>query len=249
MLYTEKSLGQALKQGTFTLSPGDLLTPAARDLLHKHKGESLSACRGGRGTAYGSSVAGAPVGTHEDPSGQTHASPSPEEKPEHLTHLFPGELVPKTHPRIAFRGKLDSLQGQILLTMQEPGAPGKALEEMLEFCRSLMRCDVLGEPVPQVLLHGMTEGELRHRSHNPRKYYGTAHILPCKDDTTVLLQLNYLRTQIRETELKSYEAFPNRTDIHRALNRLSSLCWILCLEEREKNKKGGPVWTGLQKKS
>lgn len=213
MLYTEKSLEQALKKGTFTLQAGDVLTPSARDLLRK------------RGI-----------------------SPT-EGKPEHLTHLHPGELVPKTHPRIAYRGKLDSLQGQILLAMKEEGAPFQALEEMLEFCRSLMRCDVLGEAVPEILLHGMTEGELRHRSHNPEKYYGTPHILPHGGDSRVLLWLNYLRTQIRETELMSYSAFPDRTDIHRALNRLSSLCWILCLEERDRIGKGGPVWTGLQKKS
>ena len=213
MLYTEKSLEQALKKGNFILRTGDVLTPSARDLLRK------------RGI-----------------------SPT-EGKPEHLTHLYPGELVPKTHPRIAYRGKLDSLQGEILLAMKDPGAPVQALEEMLEFCRNLMRCDVLGEAVGSILLCGMTEEELRHRSHNPEKFYGTPHILPHSGDSLPLLRLNYLRTQVRETELMSYTAFPDRTDIHRALNRLSSLCWILCLEEREKNGKGGPVWTGLQKKS
>ena len=211
MLYTEKTLEQALKKGSFSLQKGDVLTPSARDLLRKQG-----------------------------------ISPT-EEKPEHLTHLCSGELVPKTHPRIAFRGKLDSLQGEILLAMKDPGAPLKALEEMLEFCRSLMRCDVLGEPVRPMVLHGMTEAELRHRSHNPEKFYGTPHILPHSGDSLVLLRLNDLRTQVRETELASYSAFPDRTDIHRALNRLSSLCWILCLEERDRTGKGGPVWTGLQK--
>lgn len=213
MLYTEKTLEQALKNGTFVLSSGDRLTPSARDLLRSRR-------------------------------------ISPEEgKPEHMTHLRAGELVPKTHPRIAFRGKLDSLEGEILLTMKDPGAPKKVLEEMLGFCRSLMRCDVLGESVPEIHLYGMTEGELRHRSHNPQKYYGTPHILPNGEDSIVLLRLNYLRTQIREAELQSYHAFPQRTDIHRALNRLSSLCWILCLEEREKNGKGGTTWTDSQKRS
>ena len=213
MLYTEKSMEQALKKGTFTLRPGDVLTPSARDLLRKQGIEPVA------------------------------------EKPEHLTHLHPGELVPKTHPRIAYRGKLDSLQGEILLAMKDPGAPTEALEEILAFCRDLMRCDVLGEPVPEMILHGMTEAELRHRSHNPEKYYGTPHILPHKGDSLALLRLNYLRTQVRETELMSYTAFPERMDLHRALNRLSSLFWILCLEERDKNGKGGPVWTGLQKRS
>ena len=198
MLYTEKTLRAALKNGTFTLRPEDRLTPSARDLLGQHKGTPAGA------------------------------------KPEHMTHLKPGELVPKTHPRIAFRGKIDSLEGVILLCLKEPGAPTKVLGEMLDFCRSLMRADVLGEPVQERSLHGLTPEDLRHRSHNPQKYYGTPHILPSAEDSRVLLLLNYLRTQVRETELQSYHAFPKRTDIHRGLNRLSSLCWILCLEERQK---------------
>ena len=213
MLYTERSLEQALKDGSFSLSPDDKLTPSARDLLRK-RGVNLKA-----------------------------------PKPEHMTHLKAGELVPKTHPRIRYRGKLDSLEALILLSMKNPYAPVEVLQEILDFCRQLMRCDVLGEEVPQILLYGMTEQELRHRSHNPRKYYDTAHILPDANDSQTLLSLNYLRTQVRETELESYEAFPKRTDIHRALNRLSSLLWILCLEERNKFGKGGPTWTGSSKRS
>ncbi len=213
MLYTERSLEQALKNGTFTLSPTDRFTPSARDLLER---------RGIHATA---------------------------KKPEHMTHLRPGELVPKTHDRIAFRGKLDSLEGVILLGMKEIGAPIPVLEQVLQLCRQLMRCDVLGEAVPELCLHGMSADEIHHRSHNPKKYYGTPHILPSAEDSRVLLYLNYIRTQIRETELLSYKAFPKRTDIHTALNRLSSLLWILCLEEREKEGKEGPTWTGSLKRS
>jgi len=213
MLYTERSLERALKNGSFTLSPEDKLTPSAQDLLRRRGGVP----KGG--------------------------------KPEHMTHLKAGELVPKTHPVIRYRGKLDSLEALLLLSMQETGVPKEVLQEILDFCRQLMRCDVLGEEVPQILLYGMTEEELRHRSHNPQKYYDTAHILPESNDSPALLSLNYLRTQVRETELASYEAFPKRTDIHRALNRLSSLLWILCLEERNKHGKGGPTWTGSSKRS
>ena len=165
-------------------------------------------------------------------------------KPEHMTHLNRKEMVPKTHPRIAFRGKIDSLEAEILLSMKEPGAPLEALREILAFTRTLIRADVLEEPVAEPLLCGMNAQALRERSHNPQKYYGTNHILPQDSDSTVLLRLNYLRTQVRETELLSYHAFPKRTDLHRALNRLSSLFWILCLEERCKTNKGGPAWTG-----
>ncbi len=166
------------------------------------------------------------------------------QKPEHMTHLNGKQMVPKTHPRIAYRGKIDSLEAEILLCMTVPGTPVQALQEMLSFTRSLMRADVLEEPVQEMLLWGMTEAELRERSQNPQKYYGTAHILPEYGDSPALLHLNHLRTQVRETELQCYHAFPHRVDLHRALNRLSSLCWILCLQERGQTSKGGSTWTG-----
>ena len=37
------------------------------------------------------------------------------EKPEHMTQLFGNVLVAKDHPRIHFRGKLDSLQALVVL--------------------------------------------------------------------------------------------------------------------------------------
>ena len=37
------------------------------------------------------------------------------EKPEHMTQLFGNKLVTKDHPRILFRGKLDSLQSLVVL--------------------------------------------------------------------------------------------------------------------------------------
>jgi ethanolamine utilization cobalamin adenosyltransferase len=169
------------------------------------------------------------------------------EKPEHMTHLNSRELVSKTHPRIAYRGKLDTLEAEILLCLKEEAMPRQTLEEMLDFCRSLMRADVLAEPVEERKLHGLTEAQLRHRSHDPKRYYGTDHILPEASDSLCLLKLNRLRALIRETELLSYHAFPKRTDLHRALNRLSSLCWILCLEERTFYNKGGSTWTSSLK--
>lgn len=153
-------------------------------------------------------------------------------KPEHLTHLNRRELVRKTHPRIAFRGRLDSLEAELLLCQKTPNAPVAVLQEMLLLMRSLMRADVLEEPVSELRLWDMDEKEIRERSHQPMKYYGIGFFVPSHKDSLLLLQLNRLRASIRETELLSYHAFPTRTDIHRALNRLSSLCWLLCLEEK-----------------
>ncbi len=161
-----------------------------------------------------------------------------QKKPEHMTNLDRDTLVPKNHPRIAFRGKLDSLQAEILLLQKEPDAPVDALQDMLQLVRSLMRAEVLQEAVPPLLIDGMDEKELHERSHMPQKYYGIGHFLPSYADDIVLLKLNRLRTLVRETELCCYAAFlePNgklsRSDILTALNRLSSACWVLCLARK-----------------
>ena len=38
-----------------------------------------------------------------------------QEKPEHMTHLRGDHLVYKDHPRIAFRGAIDSLEAEIIV--------------------------------------------------------------------------------------------------------------------------------------
>jgi len=161
-----------------------------------------------------------------------------QKKAEHMTHLNKDQLVQKSHPRIAFRGKLDSLQAEILLLQKESGAPVSALEDMLTLVRGLMHSEVLEKAVPEILIDGMDEAELHERSHQPQKYYGIGHFLPSHTDDVILLKLNRLRTLVRETELSCYHAFamPNgklsRTDILTALNRLSSACWVLCLARK-----------------
>ena len=49
------------------------------------------------------------------------------EKPEHMTQLFGNVLVAKDHPRIHFRGKLDSLQALVVLD-QVPDRRGRLPE-------------------------------------------------------------------------------------------------------------------------
>ena len=45
------------------------------------------------------------------------------EKPEHMTQLFGNKLVCKDHPRILFRGKLDALQADVVLSAgDDPGS-------------------------------------------------------------------------------------------------------------------------------
>ena len=75
--------------------------------------------------------------------------------------------------------------------------------------------------------------QLRERSHYPEKYYGQGHFMPSWRDPAALLAVNRVRTAVRETERAAYRAFraengaAARDDIILALNRLSSLCWII----------------------
>lgn len=164
--------------------------------------------------------------------------PVTEQKPEHMTCLRGRELVCKDHPRIAFRGAIDSLEAEIILVQGKARAHRchslfRDLGEIIELNRRLLRCEVSGEPVGEVCLQGLNEQQLREHSHHPATYYGRKHFLPTAEHGELVALLNHLRTKARETELIAYRAFReedgtvNREDILRALNRLSSLFWIM----------------------
>ena len=162
-----------------------------------------------------------------------------EEKPEHLTHLNGEFLVPKTHPRILFRGKLDTLEAELILCQQAAAHLAAAVGEILALARMLIRCDVLEEPVPEGKLCGLTEGEIRKRSHVPQDYYGQPHFMPGAEDGAVIARLNRARCAAREAELAAVAAFsdregnPTRVDILRALNRMSSMLYLLMIQEKK----------------
>lgn len=205
----------------FYLAEGDRLTPSARDWLKSDGVEVLPASM-------------AKPNVYHTPEGETL-----EQKPEHMTHLRPDVLVPKDHPRIIFRGLLDALQAEILLCGCESGNNLKAaLEEILELVRHMIRCDVLEEPLKEQTLCGMTPAELRERSHFPQKYYDQPHFMPDFSDSLILLRLNRLRTMVRQAEIAAVRAFPNRTDLVQALNRLSSLVWILMIRMKKEDSHG-----------
>lgn len=162
-------------------------------------------------------------------------------KPEHMTHLDHNTLVRKDHPRIRFRGMIDRIEAEILVCQYHAVQCGHVqltmdLQEMLEFVRRLIPCDVLGKAVEEVNLCGYSADELREHSHYPEKYYGQPHFMASVADDPALLFVNRLRTVVRQAELAGYEAFKNydgtvkRPDIILAMNRLSSLCWIMMIK-------------------
>ena len=162
------------------------------------------------------------------------------EKPEHMTHLNAEFLVPKTHPRIAFRGGMDSLEAALLLAAAEcQGMIRTKLGEALAYTRYLLGQEVLGEAIVCKALGGMDEKQLRERSHRPQDFYGKPHFMPDPEDSKALLLVNAARCKAREAELLAVKAFenkegsPDRPDLLQALNRLSSFLYLIMLELKE----------------
>ena len=229
MLYTLESVRANIRnrdgKRVFYLGEGDRLTAAAREYL------------------TGENIAILPAEQAKPACFLLLSGGSVQEKPEHMTHLNGNVLVPKTHPRIAFRGAMDTLEGELLLCqLQAEPKLRQELGEILDFARMLLRNDVMEEPVREKSLCGLTEKQLREQSHRPQDYYGQPHFMPGVTDGACILWLNRARCAARAAELAAVHAFvdregnPVREDILRAMNRLSSMLYILMI--REKAKKG-----------
>ena len=226
MLYTEEGVRANIRnregQRVFYLGKGDQLTSAARDWLNRERIPVLPAEKA-RPERY-----------------QLLSGGFLEEKPEHMTHLDAQILVPKNHPRILFRGKMDTLEAELILCQLVSERLVTPVGEILALARRLIRCDVLNEPVPEGKLCGLTEDEQRKRSHFPQDYYGQPHFMPGVEDGEVVAWLNRARCAAREAELAAVTAFcdregnPTRPDILRSLNRMSSMLYLLMIQEKSK---------------
>ncbi len=226
MLYTAVNVRDNIRnrdgKRVFYLGKGDSLTSEARDFLTREKIEILPADRA-RPEEYRSLNGG-----------------FFREKPEDMTHLRGDILVKKDHPRILFRGAIDTLEAELLYAMAETGLT--ALEDALGCARELIAADVLEKPAAEVKLGGLDEAQLRRRSHFPQEHYGIPHFMPRASDGKTILLLNKCRSTARAAELSAVQAFRDtegscsRTDIVRALNRLSSYLYILMLEEKAKSR-------------
>lgn len=198
----------------FYLGKGDQLTSDARDWLCRERIEVLPADKA-RPDRY-RLLSGGFI----------------EEKPERFTHLFGDVLVEKTHPRIVLRGVLDILEAEILLCMLEVPKWERELGQILELAREIIRREVLGEPLPDGPLCGLSMEQLRSHSHRPQDFYGQPHFMPAVTDGANVLKLNKVRTIARRAELAAVAAVPDREDILRALNRMSSCIYILMIREK-----------------
>ena len=252
MLYTETMARDNIRNAdgkrVFYLGKGDMLTSGAKDFLSRERIE-IRPAEMAKPAEY-RLLSGAVL----------------REKPEQMTHLNGNILVPKTHPRIRFRGEMDALEAELMLCQLNCEEWRAELGEILALARKLIRCEVMGEPVEAQKLCGLTEGEQRSRSHRPQDYYKkgkeeeviTFYVTDDKNhlpvrldlylnfgDGPVILGLNRCRVAARRAELAAAAAFTDgdgncsRVDILRALNRMSSMLYILMI--RQKGGKQGEI--------
>lgn len=219
---TETGLRSELKSNfpkTYLINSDMIVTPSARQYLKEKNIELI---------------------LDESKDGQKEAFEKGafENKPEYMTQLYGNLLVKKDHPRIELRGKLDSLQAQILemqvyLSNNNEKKMLVDLSEVLTFVRNILRGEVLGEPFKEIEILGLNESQLREMSHAPQRFFNIKHILPDYSMGPVLIKLNTLRSLAREVEIAAVKAFGTATgeieriDLIQALNRLSSCLYIM----------------------
>lgn len=224
MLYSEEAVRANIRnrdgKRVFYLGKGDQLTSSARDWLHRER------------------IAIVPADQAKPQRYRLLNGGFAEEKPEHLTHLHGDVLVPKNHPRILFRGKMDTLESELILCQLADSALEVPVGEILGLARQIIRCEVLEEALKWDTLCGLTEAEQRKRSHFPQDYYGQPHFMPSAADGMAVARLNRARCAAREAELSAVEAFSDRDgnlirqDIPQALNRMSSMLYLLMIQKK-----------------
>lgn len=247
---TEQEIRLLLKKDdsirSLDVPQGTIVTPSALEFL-KMNGISLNFTEGEERAAFPASRTDAPErrmpAEYIGPKGEIL-----DVKPEGLTHLYGNRLVEKDHPVIVFRGKLDKLcamilEAQLLGEERENRTYVNDLQEILEFVRSLLPAEYNGAALKEFRILGLSSRDLRERSHHPERYFGRKHLLMDHTMGALSLRLNLLRTVAREAELAAVAALRDeadpakcrREDIVEALNRLSSLFYILVYKYLPKN--------------
>ena len=217
------------KGGELALSVAERLTPSATEYIREQRIRLVE-----RTSAQAAAPAPPPAPDVREKTAGSCAKT--EITGQGLTHLDAASMVAKTHPRIEARGKLDSLMAAAVLVQtlfdpkgKLPGMLKECLAEIKEWVFQSLAAEVSGSILPPQSMGGMNTDVLRAVSRNPRQYLNTDHLMPDAALGSNVALLNWLRTQVRETELAAAKAALCRTDIQESLNRLSSAVYVLML--------------------
>lgn len=159
------------------------------------------------------------------------------QKPAGITHLYDNIFVLKSNPRIAFRGKLDTLESQIMLLQVIADETDnrrllKSLDDVMEFVREIRSAEVMNRKIEKIELLGEDERKLAYEYSHILKIYGIPHPVPDYSMGRTCVELNRLRTFSREAEVSAAQAYMDganciRPDILSAVNTFGNAIYIL----------------------
>ena len=139
-----RSRWYANREETVVVPCGAVLTPAAKDFIRENNIKLIFGSEYGEGRFTSTPFPkenGRPVYVDAGSGEKLY------EKKENYTHLRGNLLVPKTHPQIAFRGKLDSLMADMIQVQVLCGSEGESslvqdLEDVLSYTRKILAAEV-----------------------------------------------------------------------------------------------------------
>ena len=254
MVITESELRELWQNGRSTLPPfppGTRFSPAAQDFIKAHRLDIRIEQSPISNFQPPTSSLQPPAWDHPGVFPVVLTGPVPvcaicgqplERKPDHMTQLDAGHFAPKTHPRIKFRGQLDSLHATVMLAAAEARRYqlprlAEGLDTLAAYCREIQSAEYNGRSVQPLTVMGKSEDEIHQISHWSDRHLGIPHLTPGPSDHAILHWLNLARATAREIEITALEIYGPKAHTHddtsalgstpHALNRLSSAVYVL----------------------
>lgn len=246
---TEEMLRKLEKNGelaTLKVTKKDIFTPSAKEFLSK-KGiaildEDKAAEVKENKVEEKTAVAESPSEKPEKPKRQYKdyiTGAIYDKKPEYMTQIFGNDLVVKNHKRIILRGNFDRLQAETIRYWKK-WEKNKKLEadfaQVYRFLRDLYISEIVDSEFQDRNVLGYDIDTLKEITHNTHKYYKTGHLFEINVEyDEAVIDVNCLRAMSRQCEISAVEAFykegkTERNDILKALNRLSSIFYLMMLK-------------------
>ncbi len=247
---TEEKLRKLEKEdklSTLTVTTKDILTPSAKEFLNQkgiviRDNEVAKNTEVKKESVEATSTPKQEVEKKEKPKRQYYdyiTGGVYEKKPEYMTQIFGDHLVVKNHKRIVLRGKFDSLQAEIIRYWKKY-EKNKKLEadfaQAYRFVRDLFISEMIDSEFVDRDVLGYDIDTLKEITHNTHKYYKTGHLFEINVDyDETVIDINCLRAMSRQLEVAAVDAFykegkTERVDMLKALNRLSSIFYLMMLK-------------------
>lgn len=216
---------------TLILAPGERLTPSAIEYANSVRVTVRQA-----GAAPAGACQAAAAGTPQAaPTGQP-VSPACSSLTCATTWLDASTQVPKTHGRIIFRGKMDTLLASAIL-VETQFDPKDRLPHLLKDClcdvknwiMQVLAAEMSGQNPTIAGMGGMDMETLHAVSRDPGKYLNMEHCMADASQGGNVALVNWLRALTRETEIAALRNLPGDSPVCCALNRLSSALYVLML--------------------